>query len=275
MRNEWKLAITFLISIILLSACSAPAPITHVEKIIKSVPSVNKEFTAIIEESDVEQGTAIFPPLYTIYITKKSDDERHPMASIYGCKELPTLTWTNSHILNITYGSGSFVHYSDSLFKNTDDRIRTNLRYIAAKDSNSVSNKEKILPELVYDESIGDKIENALGDLLHFIITKNTELLRIPSPDKQQDAVLVKSDSGGAGERYFLYITSHNSKHFTEPNMEAYELNDKLPTITWDGPAQINIHYSEGWIGDFNDSVWDKNHDTQTRKVRLNLFRDS
>ncbi len=274
MRNEWKLVLTS-ISIILLSACGTPAPINHAEKTIKSLSSANNEFTAIIEESDVRQGATILPPIYTIYITKKGDGERHPMSAIYGCKELPTLTWANSHILDIAYSSGSFIHYSDSLFKDTDDRIRTNLRYITAKDSNSESTQEKILPELAYDESIGDRIEYAIGDLLHFLITKNTVLLRIPSPDKQQDAVLVKSDSGGAGERYFLYVTSHNSEHFTDPNMTAYELDEKLPIITWDNPTQINIHYSEGWISDFNDSVWDKNHDTQTRKARLNLFRDS
>lgn len=103
---------------------------------------------------------------------------------------------------------------------------------------------------------------------------KNEELLRVSSPDKKQDVVLLHADSGGAGEQYLLYIVAHNSTRFTEPDMIAYQFYDKLPTITWKDKSNIEIHYSTGNIYDFQDSVWEKNRasGTQIRTVRLHLF---
>jgi hypothetical protein len=272
-RETW---LTLILLIILLSACSRPAPIQHIEKKVKTAQSVNGEFQAIIEKSDIQQGKVIFPSVYRIYIVKKGEEQQHFYVVAYGWKKLPTLTWTSQNNLNISYFSGTIVHFNDSFYQQSG---RINLRFVPEQNTTSELNEEKILPNLHYDVSFSDqikgKIEDMMGDMLHAVITKNKELLRSPSPDKKHDAVLVHSDSGGAGERYLLYIVPHRSNRFPDPNMIAYQFYDKLPTIIWKDSSNVEIHYTDGTIYDFQDSVWEIKQANQIRKVRLHLFYDN
>lgn len=261
----------FLILICILSACSQSEPIQDTEKKLKSIISNDGQFEAYIQKVDIQQGKIVYPSLYQIYVSKIGEEARYYVEG-YGWNKLPILRWSKSNVLNINYSTGTITRFCDS-FNNHNGVI--NLSYTPEKNITD-SQEEKIYPELNYNESINDKITDIFAAMLHYLITRNTILSRVSSPDLKRDAVLVRSDAGGAGESYLLYVVAHNSNKFVNTNMIGYQFYKNLPKINWVDAANVEIHYTDGSVYDFQDSVWEKQRatGTQLRKVRLHLFHD-
>lgn len=111
-----------------------------------------------------------------------------------------------------------------------------------------------------------------------FAVWTETELTRIPSPDRRVEAVLTSADGGATTSfKHRIYITVPGGDfRGHEPFFVAYKLrnesNRHLPLIRWDKSHELLISYDSAQVHHFTN-VWSSRHvDNWLYVVRVKLM---